>query len=248
MSIKKLLQFFGLSASLVFCGLVFADNDSSKNNSVVTRACRNTGKLETTRKIVALTFDDGPHEKYTGEILDILQQNNVKATFFVVGKNAKRYPNIIKKIYMSGHVIANHTYSHNDLTMLSDDEIETEITMASRVVYKIIDEYPMLFRPPYGACSTKTAKVVCGLGFRTIAWSDVANDYDIKITYEKIANNIIDNVQPGAIIVLHDGGGKREKTVKALSIIINALRDKGYEFLTIPELLGIEAYRGKTCL
>ncbi|CAL7963203.1 peptidoglycan-N-acetylglucosamine deacetylase [Gammaproteobacteria bacterium] len=268
MNIRKLLRLFLLvSSSVVFCGfyaLAFADNNSSKSiieesvsaslknaevNSEypVMKGCLGIGRLKTTRKVVALTFDDGPHQKYTGEILEILKLNNIRATFFIVGKNAqscRECENAIKIAYRNGNVIASHTYSHADLRKLTNDEIKIELTKTNDIVYGLIRERPALFRSPYGGCCARTAKEVSGLGFVSIAWSDMTNDYDAAhMTPEKIAGDIIRYVHPGAIIGLHDGGGNRERTVKALSIIINTLRNGGYEFLTIPELLNVEAYR-----
>lgn len=251
MNTKKILQIFLIIINVAYCNycdLAFAEyNNSKKATGIDMKSCRGIGKIATKRKVIALTFDDGPHEKYTREILQILKQNNIKATFFVVGENAERYPDIIQTMHVDGNVVANHTYSHAFLTNLSDDGVETELHRASSVVYRIINEYPMLFRPPYGACSIKSSKTVCGLGFQTVVWSNMTNDYDPTTTTTKIAHDIIRRAQPGGIIGMHDGGGNREKTVAALQLIIDALKNEGYEFLTIPELLGIEAYRSKTC-
>jgi peptidoglycan-N-acetylglucosamine deacetylase len=237
---KKLLKsLFLLIASFLFYHSCQATSTEYKPM----QACRSTGKIETTKKIVALTFDDGPHEKYTKEILDILEEQGIKATFFVVGENAVRHPYIIRMAYLNGNIIANHSFSHADLTKISEDELKSEILRTSKAIYRIIDEYPILIRPPYGACSPKSIRTTCKLGFRTIAWSDMTNDYDPKMTSEKIADDIITNAHPGAIIGMHDGGGNREKTVKALPIIIERLKKEGYSFLTVPELLNIEAYR-----
>ncbi|MEI8055697.1 MAG: polysaccharide deacetylase family protein [bacterium] len=248
MNIKKILQLFLLASSVAFCdfdALALADNNS--HEYPVMKGCLGIGRLKTARKVVALTFDDGPHQKYTGEVLEVLRLNNIRATFFVVGRNAqscKECENAIKIAYRDGNIIGSHTYSHADLRKLTDDEIRIELVKTNDVVYGLIKERPMLFRSPYGGCSARTAREVSDLGFVSIAWSDMTNDYDAAhMTSEKIAGDIIKYVHPGAIIGLHDGGGNREKTVKALSIIINTLRNDGYEFLTIPELLDVEAYR-----
>ena len=259
MNIKKIVFVFLLITGLVngvLCEFVFADNNVfqngiegnvfasyKKSDGMAMKVCHSIGKLDTKRKVVALTFDDGPG-KYTKEILDILRQNNIRATFFFVGQNANDYKSIVRMAYADGHVIANHTYSHADLRKISADEIKSELIRASRAIYNIIDEYPVLFRPPYGACSSKSTRIVCGLGYTTIAWSDMTNDYDVdKTTPRKITNYIVEHAEPGAIIGMHDGGGNREKTVEALSLVIEELRSQGYQFLTIPELLGIDAYR-----
>jgi peptidoglycan/xylan/chitin deacetylase (PgdA/CDA1 family) len=255
MNIKKLLYPFFFASVFLLCGfytLAFANNNNFKNDgtnkefsdSLIIKNCQGAKGIRTNKKVVALTFDDGPHQKYTPEVLAVLKQNNIRATFFVVGKNAERYPDIIKAAYVDGHVIANHSYSHFFLTKLSDDDIEIELTKTSKIVNGMIGKYPMLFRPPYGACSDKTTKIATELGFTTVLWNDMTNDYEVsKTTPEKIADDIVGHVRRGSIIGLHDGGGNREKTVKALLLIVSELKDRGYEFLTIPELLNIGGYR-----
>lgn len=228
-----------------FCGLAFADEIivQEKYNGATMESCRGIEGVRTTKKVVALTFDDGPHKKYTKEILEILKLNNIRATFFVIGKNAENNPGVLEEAYTNGNVIANHTYSHFFLTKLSDNGVENEMLMADKIIYGIIGVHPALFRPPYGACSVRSTAIVGRLGFATISWDDMTDDYNVsQTTPEKIANSIIKYAHPGAIIGFHDGGGNREKTVKALPVVIEALRSKGYKFLTIPELLNIKAY------
>lgn len=281
MNIKKLLRAVLLGGGVVlcsFCVLAFADNNSrgvieenvsaslrnanvevnnievnhNKSEYPVMKGCLGIGRLKTARKVVAITFDDGPHKIYTREILEILKQNNIRATFFVVGKNvqSKECSDVIKTAYANGNVISNHTYAHASLAKLArrsaNDEIEAELVRTNKIVFGLINKEPALFRFPYGDCSPKSAKVVSDLGFTAVAWSDMTNDYDSYMTAEKIANDIIRYVHPGAIIGLHDGVNNSERTVKALPIIINTLRNEGYEFLTIPELLNVAAYHGES--
>ena len=214
--------------------------DGMKHSGSMT-ACRGISSANTRQKIVALTFDDGPHRKYTDEVLAILRMNNIKATFFVVGKNVEESPDVVKLTYAEGHVIGNHSYSHPYLSSLSGDEIETELTKTNGIINRVIGVSPFLFRPPYGSCSPKTARIARNLDFKTIMWSA---DYrmDLITASEKIANEIVSHVRSGAIILLHDGGGNRENVVEALPIIIRALRNDGYEFVTVPELLNIKPY------
>jgi peptidoglycan/xylan/chitin deacetylase (PgdA/CDA1 family) len=268
MSMRNIFQFFIILVIVFcdFCELAFADRNSfgsvveeaicrglttkeiekAKSDYAIMKACRGIDKIKTKKKVVALTFDDGPHQKYTREILDLLSLYDIKATFFVIGKNAQHYPNVIKEIDREGHVLGNHTYSHFYLPTLSDDEIEAELINTNKIIYKIVGKYPIFFRPPYGACSDKSTKIVRRSGLITIAWSDMTNDYDVTQTSsEKIADDIIKRARPGAIIGLHDGGGNREKTVVALAIIIRTLRAAGYEFLTIPQLLDFAEHQAK---
>lgn len=199
---------------------------------------------KTSQKIVALTFDDGPHKIYTQQVLDILQQYDAKATFFVMGGNAKLYPDLVKKEYAAGHEIGNHSYTHPNIAHLSDSAIQKELTKCSDIVNKIINVYPVVFRPPYGVTNKHAIEVINKLGFKPVTWSYMINDYDVsKMNPEIISSSVIKNTRPGAIIVMHDGNGNREKTVKALPIILKNLSDRGYKFVTVAELLNIKPYK-----
>lgn len=245
MWLRKVLQYFLLVGILAIYGLAFGKGwQQNTKEYTAMKVCRGIERAKTSKKVVALTFDDGPHQKYTEAILDILQRNNIRATFFVIGKNAQRYPQIIAKIYKNGNVIGNHSYSHFYLTKLTAEEVVAELTKTSELVSAVIKEYPILFRPPYGVCSVRSAEITRQLGFITIVWDDMANDYEVNhTTPEMIAADVIKLAKPGSIIGLHDGGGNRKKTVMALPIIINTLRAAGYEFLTLSEMLNIKAYR-----
>lgn len=198
----------------------------------------------TSQKLVALTFDDGPHQKYTPGILNILRAYNAKATFFIMGGNAKLNPDLIKKEYEAGHEIANHSYTHPNIAHLSAAAIQKELIKCSELINKIINVYPIVFRPPYGATSAAANQVINNMGFKVITWSYMINDYDVnKMTPEIISTSVIKNTRPGAVIVMHDGNGNREKTVKALPVILKNLADKGYKFVTVAELLNIRAYK-----
>jgi len=257
---RKTLFIFLFFTSLFFydfckVNLAFADSsivtnsmrDSYRNDaegfSAPITTCKGISSLHTTKKVVALTFDDGPHKKYTEQILEILRLNNIKGTFFFIGKNAEEYPGIVRAAYRGGNVIGNHSYSHYHLNRLAGEEIEAQLAKTSETIRRIIGVYPLLFRPPYGACSAGSVRVAKNLHLKTIMWNAMVDDYHVdRTTSEKIAYTILKLVHPGAIIGLHDGGGNREKTVEALQIIINVLRSQGYEFLTIPELLDVQAY------
>lgn len=235
-----------LSLAFAESGAVINDSggvqNKKENNSASIISCGGVGKIHTTRKVVALTFDDGP-SKYTDEILEILKLNNIKATFFFVGNNAGAHRSTVLKAYQDGNIIGNHTYSHANLSHLNGEDIETELTKNSKIVHRLIGVYPAFFRPPYGACSDKSRRVARNLGLKTIRWSAMVDDYHAdRTTSLKIASGIIELVGPGAIIGLHDGGGNREKTVEALPIIICELKRRGYEILPLSELLGVSAY------
>lgn len=195
------------------------------------------------KKVIALTFDDGPYSPYTEEILNVLQQHNVKATFFVMGGRVKQNPELLKKVFAAGNVIGNHTYSHPNLAKISAAAVEKEIVKTNNLIYQTLHVTPILFRPPFGMSSAASNHVVAKLRMRKVTWNYMVNDYNVnKTTANIIATNVIQHATPGAIITLHDGGGNREKTVQALSQIIPALEAKGYELVTVAEILNIQPY------
>ncbi|MFA6409156.1 MAG: polysaccharide deacetylase family protein [Gammaproteobacteria bacterium] len=209
-----------------------------------TQRCHGVRHIRTDKKIVALSFDDGPNGKYTEEVLDILAKHNIHATFFVVGEDVAHHADLIKKIYNAHHVIGNHSFSHPNFSTLPSEKVAPELQKNSALIYGMTGAVPALFRPPYGVCSNASAEITAELGYKTILWDDITNDYDIKkTTANKIAADILKLARPGSIIVLHDGGGERSKTVAALSIIIDRLEEKGYSFVTVPELLSIPPYQ-----
>lgn len=195
-------------------------------------------------KVIALTFDDGPNKQNTEKVLTILEQNNIKATFFVVGGSVKKNPEILKKVFAAGNAIGNHSYTHPNFSTLSNAAMAKELTKTNEQIYQVIHVYPTLFRPPFGTCSSACSSVVTSLGLKKITWDYMVNDWDVnKTSAEKIATNVIKHAKPGAIITMHDGGGNREKTVMALPLIISTLKHAGYHFVTIPELLNIKGVK-----
>lgn len=198
-------------------------------------------------KVIALTFDDGPNEPYTSEILDILNHYQIKATFFEVGKNIEYYPKTTNKLFEDGQIIANHSYSHQrDLLVENKKTIEWEIGKTQEIIRRITGKEPHLFRPPYGYKSPMLLGGLKEFNLLLIEWSDMTNDY-YKPGTENIVKKIVAKAKPGGIIALHDGdetkhGSDRFQTVKALPKIIEGLQRQGYQFVTVPELLGVPAY------
>ena len=197
---------------------------------------------------IALTFDDGPNEPYTSEILDILKRYNVKATFFLLGKNVERYPDTARRIVKEGHAIGNHTYDHPYLLIQSNAHIKYEIKKAEEAIFKATNTTPYLFRSPYGVDASWIYRAVKEKGYVTIEWTVTGHNGRKEMTPDKIVKNILDGVENGDIILLHDGnrlikGSDRSQTVKALPAIIELLQQKGYQLVTVPQLLGIENSR-----
>lgn len=187
-------------------------------------------------KLIALTFDDGPHPKETHQILDVLDKYNVKATFFVVGKHANWYSEPLKRAAKEGHEIGNHTFSHPDISNLSTDDIKGEIKECEDTLIKLTGIKPTLFRPPYGSYSRdKLAEIAKESGYKIILWTTIdAKDWKNPPS-SQISDTIVNKVQNGDIILLHDYGTKN--TVEALDRIIPTMMKKGYKFVTVSELI-----------
>ncbi|WP_262177374.1 polysaccharide deacetylase family protein [Saccharococcus sp. Marseille-Q5394] len=196
----------------------------------------------TDEKRVALTFDDGPDPRFSNDVLDVLKQYNVPATFFVLGSRAVANPEIVKRMQNEGHVIGNHTYAHPNLVEESDlDTLEGEVTRTEDALNGIIGYRTKLFRPPYGFLYNELVEKLRDMDYYVIGWSVDSLDWQ-EDPPEVIASNVLDIIHPGAIILMHDGaesGGDRTNTIEALQQIIPTLQGQGYEFVTVPELLNI---------
>ncbi|MDD4569836.1 MAG: polysaccharide deacetylase family protein [Tepidanaerobacteraceae bacterium] len=194
-------------------------------------------------KYVALTFDDGPDSVYTPEILDILKERDVRATFFLIGKNVSRYPEIAQRMVMEGHSIGSHTHSHKSLIPLSAKSTYKEIKNAEVAIEEATGIRPTLFRPPRGVYSSYARDLLKEERYTLVLWDLSAVDW-AELAPKKIVANVVNKVKPGSIILLHDSGdlityrgGDRHSTVKALPEIIDKLRTQGYEFVTIDQMI-----------
>lgn len=181
---------------------------------------------------VALTFDDGPNPIYTPQILAVLKKYNIKATFFVVGMNAKRYPELIKQIHEAGHVIGNHSQTHPMLTKVSEAQLQTEIVSPSEIVNSIIGVKPKCLRYPYGASNQHVRDEIRAHGMMPTPMGFNSFDYN-RPGVEKIISWVLKNAYSKQVILMHDGFAKREQTVAALPVIIEGIQKKGLGFSTI---------------
>lgn len=194
-------------------------------------------------KKVALTFDDGPEDYWTPKILDILKEKNVKATFFVIGKQAEKYPEILKRIVEEGHVIGNHTYNHSNLVKLDTQAVTNEIEGGAATINRIIGKTPKLVRPPFGFHDEKVDAVIGGAKEIIILWSLDTEDWK-GLDSATVKNRVLPKMKNGFIVLQHDGVNPHlEGTVEALPDIIDGLKQQGYTTATIPELLEIPAYQ-----
>jgi peptidoglycan-N-acetylglucosamine deacetylase len=193
---------------------------------------------------VALTFDDGPSEPYTGQILDILHRHRAPATFFCCGKNVQRLPAVARRIADAGHTIGNHTYSHPLLYFKRRSVIEDELDRAQDVIDQAIGKRPGVFRPPYGVRWFGLFPVLRERGLADVQWSDTGYDWVAGNSPADIARKTMTRLGAGSIILLHDGREPRDvgqidasATVAALPGILEGARSAGLEFVPIEQFL-----------
>jgi peptidoglycan-N-acetylglucosamine deacetylase len=187
---------------------------------------------------IALTFDDGPDPNYTPQILDVLQRYRIKATFFCIGRQIEAYPQIIRQAYEAGHVIGNHSWTHSDLGLLPASDIPSELNRTFSAIQEVIGVQPAFFRPPFGSLSIQVLTQASHVGVTTVMWNagEEARDYSCP-GVKFIIRHILDLVHNGSIILMHDGGGDRSQTVEALPLIIQRLQDRGFQFVTIQQMV-----------
>ena len=196
-------------------------------------------------KRIAFTFDDGPDIMYTPQVLDVLRELDVPATFFLIGWRSQAYPDVVKRILAEGHVIGNHSWSHPRLTEVIKEQLHDETTRTEDILWEITGRRTALMRPPYGAISKEVLAEMRSLGYKVINWSVDSVDWRDRTVGQVVANTLPD-VQEGAIVLFHSAGGAGQSmaaTVEALPFLIETLRNQGYTFVTVDELLGIPAYR-----
>ncbi len=193
--------------------------------------------VKTSRPVVAMTFDDGPHKTLTPRLLDILKERGIKATFFVVGRNVAEYPEIAKRIVDEGHEIANHTWSHPWLTRLSDSSVRRQLQKTSDAIENHTGVKPVLFRAPYGALRKRQrAWIFRDFGYPEVLWTVDPLDWK-RPGVSVVTRRIVDEASPGAIILAHD---IHKSTIDAMPGTLDQLRAKGFEFATMSELIAME--------
>ncbi|MDD5196764.1 MAG: polysaccharide deacetylase family protein [Candidatus Omnitrophota bacterium] len=194
-------------------------------------------------KVVALTFDDGPSPIWTPQVLDELKKAEVKATFFMLGSHVERYPAIARRVLAEGHEIGNHTYDHHVLIYYKMEELEKEIQEAEDAIKAVTGQSPRYFRPPKAWLSSREKKKIEEMGYKIVLWSLNSKDW-VTFHDKQITSYILKRIQPGDIILFHDSGGvftaeggNRAQTVKTIPRLVRKLKERGYRFVTISELM-----------
>lgn len=201
-------------------------------------------EVKTSQKVVALTFDDGPNPPYTDQVLDILREEGVPATFFVIGRNAEKHPDLLRRMIAEGHQVGNHTYNHVDLLKADRATIADEVDRTNKVISGIIGAPARVVRPPHGFRDAVVLEVMGERGMKVVEWSVLSRDWT-NPGVDIIVKRTLDKVKSGAVILLHDGDGvtaasPRAQTVAAARQIIRDLKAQGYKFVTVDDILKTE--------
>jgi peptidoglycan-N-acetylglucosamine deacetylase len=185
------------------------------------------------RKEIALTFDDGPYPFYTPLLLHELERSHVVATFFLVGRSAQEFPELVQDIIGDGDEIGNHTFNHYKLTNLSAADVERQIALDGQLLSTFAGHPITLFRPPHGRFDHRVVELAHEMGYDTVFWNDSPEDTK-DISPALVVSRVLEQATPGGIVLLHNG---QYKTIEALPVIIDRLRDDGYTFVTVSQLL-----------
>ncbi len=196
----------------------------------------------TAAKQIALTYDDGPNDPHTQRLMEVLAEHDVRATFFVIGRYVERRPDIVRELLKAGHVLGNHTFTHPHLAVSGAVETRNQLEECQRAVEEATGESPRLFRPPFGGRRPHTLRIARSLGLDTIMWNVTSWDWKAPPA-AKIVGTCSRQMRGGDVILMHDGshiamGADRWQTVVATHLLIESWRAKGYEFVTVPEMMG----------
>jgi peptidoglycan/xylan/chitin deacetylase (PgdA/CDA1 family) len=190
------------------------------------------GAHDASAKVVSLTFDDGPHPTFTPRVLDVLRAKGVQATFFMIGRQAERYPELVQQVAAAGHLIGNHTWNHAHLQGLPEDRFAFEVDHTRDVLESISGQQVVCTRPPYGDARPDTVQRLADHGQASVVWSADSEDFD-KPGVDAIVRNALEHLGPGSIVLMHDGGGNRDQTIAALPRIIDEIRARGYQIVPV---------------
>jgi peptidoglycan-N-acetylglucosamine deacetylase len=205
----------------------------------------------TEERVISLTFDDGPCHPYTEQLLEVLDCEGIRATFFMPGHNVRREPGLAAEV-ASGHAVGNHTYTHPHLTWSRTSKVREELERGQEAIQEATGVIPSIFRVPHGWYGPQVISTAEELGMRCVGWSVMAWDWN-KPPAEKIQHRILRGAGPGGVTLLHDGQdtdafptADRSRTIAAVPQIIRALKDASYGFATVPELMTLDAANGRS--
>jgi len=196
--------------------------------------------LKIDEKLISITFDDGPHPIYTPQILDTLAKYNAKATFFVTGNRADKYPHLLKRIVKEGHEVGNHTYNHISGRNVTSISLKNELDSTANIINRITGVTPVLFRPVGGFYNDTIINTAIRNDYLVIMWSWHQDPEDWKKpSANKITKHVTSAAKPGDIVLLHDSGGDRSHTVKALESILDYLTEHNFKCVTVSEMMAL---------
>jgi len=194
-------------------------------------------------KVIAITFDDGPHPQFTPRLLDMLKERHIKATFFLIGKSAATWPDVVKRIVAEGHEVANHTWTHPQLNHMSEARVMDELQTTHDAIVMACGVVPLLYRPPYGAVTLSQRKAIHErFGYPTILWDVDPEDWRAPRSIAKVHDRLLTQTRSGSIILCHD---IHQPTVDAMPSTLDDLKAKGYQFCTVTQLINLDVETAK---
>jgi polysaccharide deacetylase family sporulation protein PdaB len=228
-----------LASCLIWCASTDAFGAPNKGRPYYEERGEVVWEVPTDEKIMALTFDDGPDPADTPQILDLLKQYDVKATFFLIGNKAELYPELVQREVAEGHELANHTYRHTYFNRgVSERRVRDELGKAQDAIYRITGQKTHLFRPPGGYYNETLVQTARKEGFTVVMWSWHMDTLDWDTPgVNKITSKVLKNARKGDIVLFHDYVEGKTETIEALKKILPELKQRGYRFVTVSELL-----------
>jgi len=232
--VLRLVVSFALALVLVLWGAYWLMD--SRNIQVMGD---HVSRVDTTRKVVALTFDDGPNDAYVGELVADLGQYGAHGTFYVIGAEAKAHPAALKSLVVAGEELGNHTFDHRRLVFVSTSTVRKEVDATDEVIRAAGYTGPITVRPPYAKKLFSYPFEMASGGRMTVMWDLEPDSLAIHADASAMTQYVVDNVRPGSIIEMHPWAADNDATRQALPMIMAALRDDGYSFLKVSELLAL---------
>ncbi|MEI6501556.1 MAG: polysaccharide deacetylase family protein, partial [Armatimonadota bacterium] len=191
-------------------------------------------------RVIALTFDDGPHPSQTPQVLAILKQHHAKATFFVLGELVRYYSKTLKQEIADGHEIGLHSWNHGNLAHMSAGAIQADMARCQKQIQPFVGKPIRIMRPPYGSLSSTARSALKGAGYKVVLWDVDTNDWR-RPGADTIYSRIMNGAGPGRIVLCHDGGGPRSQTIAAIARAVPALQARGYQLVTVSQVLGLQS-------